>query len=721
MVSATENQQQLRYDGRVVVVTGAGAGLGREYALLFGSRGAKVVVNDLGGNFHGQGKSNAADKVVEEIRALGGTAVADYNSVVDGDKIIQTAMEAFGRVDVLVNNAGILRDKSIARISDEDWNLIHDVHLKGSFVTTRAAWPIMKKQNYGRIIMTSSNSGVYGNFGQANYSAAKLGLVGLANTVAIEGAKNNIHCNVIVPTAASRMTEGILPEILFNELKPKLIAPVVAFLCHESCDDTGAIIESAAGWATKVHFVRGKGSVLRTSLDENVTPEYVKAVWDKVTDMSEAKHLNAIGEASLTLVDVLEKLREGPPAGNSVTETYKFNYKDVILYALGVGATVTDENDLRFLYENHTDFAALPTFFILPGLLSVMGSNLTASAITHASFDLTNVLHGEQYIELFDHVPTEGVLTTTSTVIDVLDKKSGALVITQSDSYDENGTLVARGQSSTFIVGVGGFNGKSKPSDAVKPLVPNPKRAPDASVQVKTTKDQAALYRLSGDLNPMHIDPSFSAIAGYKTPILHGLCTMGVSVKAVLKQFGGDDSSLFKAAKVRFSKPVLPGQTLRVDMWREPNNRVCFRTVVVETNTEVLSGAYVDFKQIVVKPNMTSGKSLQSDAVFAGIKDRVAENEAKAKAINAVYLYKITDAGKVAKEWVLDCKAGKVYEGPVQGKADTTMTISDADMVDLALGKLQPQTAFMKGKLKITGNIMLAQKLAPLLKTEAKL
>lgn len=132
-------------------------------------------------------------------------------------------------------------------------------------------------------------------------------------------------------------------------------------------------------------------------------------------------------------------------------------------------------------------------------------------------------------------------------------------------------------------------------------------------------------------------------------------------------------------------------------------------------------GAYVDFKQIVVKPNMTSGKSLQSDAVFAGIKDRVAENEAKAKAINAVYLYKITDAGKVAKEWVLDCKAGKVYEGPVQGKADTTMTISDADMVDLALGKLQPQTAFMKGKLKITGNIMLAQKLAPLLKTEAKL
>ncbi|XP_062545364.1 peroxisomal multifunctional enzyme type 2-like isoform X1 [Armigeres subalbatus] len=719
MVSATENQ--LRYDGRVVVVTGAGAGLGREYALLFGSRGAKVVVNDLGGNFHGQGKSNAADVVVEEIRSAGGTAVPDYNSVVDGEKIIQTAMEAFGRIDVLINNAGILRDRSLARISDDDWNLIHDVHMKGSFMTTRAAWPIMKKQNFGRIIMTSSNSGVYGNFGQANYSAAKLGLVGLANTVAIEGEKNNIHCNVIVPTAASRMTEGILPEILFNELKPKLIAPVVAYLCHESCEDNGTIIESAAGWATKVHFVRGKGSVLRTSIDEDVTPEYVRNVWNKVTDMSGAKHLNAIGEASLSLVDVLEKLREGKSAENSVTETYKFNYKDVVLYALGVGATVTDQSDLRFLYENHPDFSALPTFFILPGLLSVMGSDLTAKAIPHANFDLTNILHGEQYIELFDSVPTDGVLTTTSSVLDVLDKKSGALVITQSESFDENGSLVARGQSSTFVVGAGNFNGKSKPIPEVKALAANPKRSPDASVQVKTSKDQAALYRLSGDLNPLHIDPSFSAIAGYKTPILHGLCTMGISVKAVLKQYGNDDSNLFKAAKVRFSKPVLPGQTLRVDMWKEPNNRVCFRTVVVDTNTEVLSGAYVDFKKIVLKPNMTAGKSLQSDAVFAGINDRVTENEAKAKAINAVFLYKITDGGKVSKEWVLDLKNAKVYEGPIQGKADTTMTISDSDMVDLALGKLQPQAAFMKGKLKITGNIMLAQKLAPLLKTEAKL
>jgi len=231
---------KLRYDGRVAVVTGAGAGLGREYALLFAERGAKVVVNDLGGSHAGEGASQrAADVVVDEIRKAGGEAVADYNSVIDGAKVIETAIKAFGRVDILVNNAGILRDRSLVKTSEQDWNLVNDVHLKGSFKCTQAAFPYMKKQNYGRIIMTSSNSGIYGNFGQANYSAAKMGLVGLANTVAIEGARNNVLCNVIVPTAASRMTEGILPDILFNELKPKLIAPVVAYLCHESCEDNG--------------------------------------------------------------------------------------------------------------------------------------------------------------------------------------------------------------------------------------------------------------------------------------------------------------------------------------------------------------------------------------------------------------------------------------------------------------------------------------------------
>lgn len=231
---------QLRFDGRVAIVTGAGAGLGREYALLLASRGARVVVNDLGGSQGGEGASSrAADNVVAEIQGNGGTAVPDYHSVVEGEKIVDTALRHFGRIDIIINNAGILRDRSMLKMTDNDWSLVHDVHLKGSFKVTQAAWPHMRQNNYGRIIMTASNSGIYGNFGQANYSAAKMGLMGLANTVAIEGAKYNIHCNVIVPTAASRLTEGILPDMLFNELKPHLIAPVVIYLCHESCQDNG--------------------------------------------------------------------------------------------------------------------------------------------------------------------------------------------------------------------------------------------------------------------------------------------------------------------------------------------------------------------------------------------------------------------------------------------------------------------------------------------------
>lgn len=158
----------------------------------------------------------------------GGIACASYDSVTEGEKIIKTAIDNFGRVDILVNNAGILRDKSFIKISEQDWNLIHDVHLKGSFKTTQAAWPIFKKQNYGRVIMTTSNSGIYGNFGQANYSAAKMGLIGLANTLAIEGQRNNIHCNCIVPTAASRLTKDVLPEILYNELS-KLVHDIFLF------------------------------------------------------------------------------------------------------------------------------------------------------------------------------------------------------------------------------------------------------------------------------------------------------------------------------------------------------------------------------------------------------------------------------------------------------------------------------------------------------------
>ncbi|KAJ4433546.1 hypothetical protein ANN_15855 [Periplaneta americana] len=625
----------LRFDGRVVIVTGAGAGLGRAYALVFGERGASVVVNDLGGGRHGEGKSSkAADAVVEEIRSKGGKAVANYDSVVDGDKIVQTALDTFGRIDVIVNNAGILRDKSFARISNDDWDLIQDVHLKGTFKTTQAAWPHFRKQNYGRVIVTASNSGLYGNFGQANYSAAKMGVVGLNNTIAIEGRKNNIHCNVIVPTAASRLTEDILPPDVFAQLKPELIAPVVVWLCHESCGETGSIIEAAAGWAGKCHLVRSTGSLLRARIDEIVTPEAVRDSWDKVTDMSSAVRMESIGEASGALITAIEETREKsqssadgkrvdmrPTVGcsalasvansavflldlaffsNGVVSKFNYSPRDLILYALGVGSTVANPSDLRFLYEGHEDFSALPTFLVLQGVSTTMETGIVGNLFSGKDFNPAKVLHGEQYLEVLRPMKEEGVLEVHCKVVDMLDKGSGTVVLLDVDTFDESGEQIAHGQMSTFIVGMKGITNKRTSPHNV-PTAEPPKRAPDASISQKTLLDQAALYRLSGDRNPIHIDPTMASFGGFKTPILHGLCSLGFSARHVLQQYAGNDPTKFKAIKVRFSKPVLPGETLQTDMWQE-GKRIHFQTKVKETGSVVISGAYVDLTEVSAPP-----------------------------------------------------------------------------------------------------------------------
>jgi len=271
----------LRFDNRVVIVTGAGGGLGRSHALEFARRGAKVVVNDLGGDTKGDqgGSARAADKVVDEIRALGGTAVANYDSVLDGAKIVKTAVDAFGRVDVVINNAGILRDVSFHRMADRDWDLIHDVHVKGAYAVTRAAFPLMRDQGYGRIINTSSAAGLYGNFGQANYSAAKMALVGFTSALAKEGAKRNVLVNAIAPVAGSRMTATVMPEELVNRLKPEYVSPLVAYLCHESATENGSVFEVGAGWCAKVRLQRTAGLFLPLT---GVTAEAFSSHWEQI-------------------------------------------------------------------------------------------------------------------------------------------------------------------------------------------------------------------------------------------------------------------------------------------------------------------------------------------------------------------------------------------------------------------------------------------------------
>lgn len=277
----------LRFDDRVVVVTGAGQGLGRSHALEYARRGARVVVNDLGGSATGAGSSGlAAEQVAAEIKAMGGEAAANTDSVEQGDKIIQTALDAFGRIDIVVNNAGILRDASFAKMTDEDWDLIYRVHLLGSYKVSKAAWPHMRDAHYGRIVMTTSVAGIYGNFGQANYSAAKLGLVGLAQTLAIEGASRNILVNSVGPTAGSRLTATVLPKEAVDALKPEYVTPAVILLTHESSTETGKLFEVGGGWVSQTRWEQTQGVFFQNDF----TAEELRARWPEATSFESSRH-----------------------------------------------------------------------------------------------------------------------------------------------------------------------------------------------------------------------------------------------------------------------------------------------------------------------------------------------------------------------------------------------------------------------------------------------
>jgi 3-hydroxyacyl-CoA dehydrogenase/3a,7a,12a-trihydroxy-5b-cholest-24-enoyl-CoA hydratase len=290
---------EMRFDHRVVVVTGAGNGLGRAHALAFADRGARVVVNDLGGSGSGDGSgTNAADAVVSEIRARGGEATANYDSVADGEKIIGSALDVYGRIDVLVNNAGILRDAAFHKMTDEDWDLIYEVHVRGSYAPTKAAWNLMREQEYGRIIFTTSASGIYGNFGQTNYSAAKLGILGLAQSLAIEGRKKNICVNTIAPMAVSRLTEDLMNEAIAKKVRPEYVSPLVLKLCHESSTENGGLYEAGAGWFAKLRWERARGGKLDVGRDISV--DDLEQIWGEVVDFSKSEHPRSTAEAGKT-------------------------------------------------------------------------------------------------------------------------------------------------------------------------------------------------------------------------------------------------------------------------------------------------------------------------------------------------------------------------------------------------------------------------------------
>lgn len=292
---------QIDFTGRVAIVTGAGGGLGRNYAIELAKRGAKVVVNDLGGSKNGVGSSiSATDRVVEEIRKLGGHAVPNYGDVATpegGENIVQAAINAFGKVDILINNAGILVDSSFAKMDEKKWDAVMAVHLKGTFYVTKPAYLQMIGQNYGRIVMTTSASGLAGNFGQTNYASAKMGVVGFANALKLEGAKYNIKVNVIAPVAGTRLTEDVVPPEIFKRMSVEFVAPAVLYMCSEQCQDSGIIINAGLGYFSRSAIMTGEGVILRDG-NKIPTPEDVMENWSRITSLENPRFFYQLAEMS---------------------------------------------------------------------------------------------------------------------------------------------------------------------------------------------------------------------------------------------------------------------------------------------------------------------------------------------------------------------------------------------------------------------------------------
>ncbi len=720
---------ELRFDGKVAIVTGAGGGLGRSHALLLASRGAKVVVNDLGGSHTGDGaSSSAADKVVEEIKAAGGQAAANYDSVVDGDKIVKTALDAFGRIDIVINNAGILRDVSFQKMTDTDWDLIYKVHVLGSYKVTKAAWDHMRDQGYGRIIMTASAAGIYGNFGQANYAMAKLGLHGFAQTLAIEGRKKNVLVNTIAPLAGSRMTETVLPPNLIEALKPEYVSPLVARLCHESSEETGSLFEVGGGFIGKLRWERSTGKLFRTG--RAISVEDVDSSWKAITQFDQTTHPDSIASS---MSPIMQNLEAGPSkGGNQFIDVdqalgYKFedltssyDERDLAIYALGVGAATqpTDDKDLQLVYELHgKGMKALPTFGVIPALNAILTLGKQGKQAPGLSYGLDRVLHGEQYTELRRPLPTHAKLTQKASIKDIFDKGKNALVVTEIKSFDEDGQELIYNEVTTFVRGAGGWGGDRGPSADVN--VP-PDRAPDKVVEEKIPAHQALLYRLSGDWNPLHADPGFAKAFGFEKPILHGLCTFGYAGRQVVQAFAPEGNpDFFKSIRVRFAATVLPGDTLVTEMWKENDQKIVFRCKVKERDQVVISNAAVElFKEIpkpAAKPKAASkpaggaARVPTSGDIFRAIGTFVSKTPEVVEKVKTTFLFKLSAPDS---QWTVDLKTGpgSVTEG-AGAAAQCTLEMSDQDFMDMATGKADAMKLFGTGKLKISGDVMASQKL----------
>ncbi|KEF51217.1 peroxisomal multifunctional beta-oxidation protein (MFP) [Exophiala aquamarina CBS 119918] len=584
----SQSNKEIRLDGKVALVTGGGTGLGRIYSLALAKLGASVVVNDMAN----------AENVTNEIKASGGKATANSSSVEDGASVVKTAIDIYNRIDILINNAGIVRDRSFANMSDQEWHAVIDVHLRGTYSVTKAAYPYMLKQRFGRIVNTTSPSGIYGNFGQANYSSAKAGILGFSQALALEGMKNNILVNTIAPNAGTQMSKGVLPKELYDAFKPEYIVPLVTLLSSDASVNppiTGMLFEVGSGWQARTRWQRSGGH--NFPLDTKLTPEQVVEKWSEIiafdgrADNPESgadavakfiAHAGSKPSASLSKTDYLSLIEAAKKAKPIPTE-FTYTDRDVILYNLSLNANASQ---LSLVYENDKNFQPLPTFGVIPFFSAVTPFKLEDLVPPYSP---SMSLHGGQYLEIRRFpIPTSVKTVSYRKLVEVVDKVKSTVIALATVTQDaKTGEDLFYNESTLFIRGVGNFGGQKKVSlrgNATTDFMP-PRRAPDVVVEEKTSRDQAALYRLNGDRNPLHIDPEFSSAGGWKDPILHGLCSFGISGKHIKQKFG-----LFKNIKVRFAGAVVPGQTLLTEMWKE-GNIIVFQTRVKETRKLAIADA----------------------------------------------------------------------------------------------------------------------------------
>lgn len=434
-----------------------------------------------------------------------------------------------------------------------------------------------------------------------------MGILGFSRALAREGAKYNIYVNTIAPNAGTNMTRSIMPEEMVQAFQPDQVAPIVVALSSDEVPDpsTGGLYEVGSGWHARTRWQRSRGRGF--PVDVKLTPETVRNAWRDIVNFDDgrADHPEDAQEGVKSIMNNMQNKSEGKPPRSSGkvnheileniekakkldSEGTEFSYDDktVILYNLSIGAKRTD---LPYIYEGSESFQALPTFGVVPFFGSAAPFNLEDIV---PNFSPMMLLHGEQYLEICKYpIPTAAKLVTHLKLVEVLDKGNAAIVVQGAETKDAiTGEALFYNEFTTFIRGSGGFGGptkKSKRGAATAEHKP-PSRHPDASIEEKTSEEQAAVYRLNGDRNPLHIDPEFSKVGGFKNPILHGLCFFGISGKHIYQTYGA-----FRNIKVRFAGTVLPGQTLRTEMWKD-GSKVIFQTKVIETGKLCIAAAGVE-------------------------------------------------------------------------------------------------------------------------------